>query len=157
MSISTTMMPLGKRLFGAMLPYSDDALRRALDRVHEQWRKACRAHDRLAIYKYLQAVFDLGMVWKKEKAEIARAKRAIRAAGIDLNVIEPFAAIIACTSSRKQVDNKLRSKWTRALLFAAEAKSSAEPLARFIRGHGGLNEAAAEYARRLGRHKAAVR
>ena len=139
------------------LPYSDDALCHALDRVHEQWLKARRQHDRFSIYKYLKAVFDLVMVWKKEKDETNRTKRALRLAKSTLVVVEPFAAIIACTSSRKHVDSKARSKWARVLMFCTEFKSSSEPLQHFIHRHGGLNQSAAEYSSRLGRHQTSGR
>ena len=43
----------------------------------------------------LKAVFELGMVWKKEKDEKNRAKRALQLAKANLAVIEPFAAIMA--------------------------------------------------------------
>jgi hypothetical protein len=134
-----------------VLLYSDEALCHALDRVHEQWLKARRQHDRLSIYKYLKAVFELVMVWKTEKDEKNRIKRALRLAKANLAVVEPFAAIIACTSSRKHVDPKLRSKWSRVLKFAAEYKASSEPLKHFIDRFGGLNGSLAEYSRRLGR------
>jgi hypothetical protein len=58
--------------------------------------------------------------------------------------IEPFAALIACTSSRKDVDEKTRSKWARALIFAAKYKSPDETLEDFIRRHGGINACVAE-------------
>jgi hypothetical protein len=64
-----------------------------------------------------------------------------------LDKIEPFAAVINCTSSRKKVDAKARSKWARALMFAAEDKSPDEPLEHFIRRHGGINSCAAELSR----------
>ena len=134
-----------------VLPYSDEALCHALDRVHEQWRKARHQHDRFSIYKYLKAVFELVMVWKKEKDETNRTKRALQLAKVNLVVVEPFAAIIACTSSRKHVDAKARSKWARVLMFCAAFKPSSEPLKHFIDRYGGLNQAAAEYSRRLGR------
>jgi hypothetical protein len=70
--------------------------------------------------------------------------------------IEPFAAVINCTSSRKKVDAKARSKWARALMFAAEYKLPAEPLEHFIRRHGGINLCAAELSR-LGRTQAQTR
>lgn len=53
---------------------------------------------------------------------------------------EPFAAVILCTADRQQVDKRTRSKWSRARRYAAEYKTSAEPLATFVRRKGGLNE-----------------
>ena len=133
------------------LPYSGDALRCDLFRLREAWCESRRQHDRFSIFKYLSAVFDLVMVWKKEDQAIARATRALRlkhrAYG---NIIEPFAAIISCTSSRRVVDVKARSKWVRALMFAEKDKSPSEPLEDFIRRYGGINSCTTELSR-LGR------
>jgi hypothetical protein len=71
-----------------------------------------------------------------------------------LDKIEPFAAVIGYTSSRKKVASKARSKWARALMFAAVYKASSEPLDHFIRHHGGINSCAAELSR-LSRTQAA--
>ncbi len=60
------------------LPYPDSALQWDLRRVHAAWRKSRRVHDRLSIYKYLTAVFDLVMVWQKENRAVDRANRALR-------------------------------------------------------------------------------
>jgi hypothetical protein len=130
------------------LPYPNDALINDLLRVHEAWRELRQRHDRFSVYKYLTAVYDLVAVWEKENRAIDRAKRALRLQGrAGGDKIEPFAAVINCTSSRKSVDAKARSKWARALMFAAEYKSPAEPLEHFIRRHGGINLCATELSR----------
>jgi hypothetical protein len=130
------------------LPYSSDALRGDLIRVRDVWRESRRRHDRFSIYQYLGAVFDLVMVWEKENRATDRAKRALQLKGRKGgDKVEPFAAVINCTSSRKKVDAKARSKWARALIFAAEYKSPDEPLEHFIRRHGGINLCAAELSR----------
>jgi hypothetical protein len=139
------------------LSYSNDALSNDLIRVHEAWRESRRRHDRFSVYQYLTAVFDLVTVWQKENRAVDRAKRALwlkrRAGGGN---IEPFAAVIRCTSPRKKVDAKARSKWARALIFAAEYKLPSEPLEHFIRRHGGINLCAAELSR-LGRTQTLTR
>ena len=107
----------------AQLSYSNDALSNDLIRVHEAWRESRRRHDRFSVYQYLTAVFDLVTVWENENRAVERAKQALwlkRRAGADK--IEPFAAVIRCTSPRKKADAKARSKWARALIFAAEDK-----------------------------------
>jgi xanthine/CO dehydrogenase XdhC/CoxF family maturation factor len=130
------------------LPYSSDALRGDLIRVRDVWRESRRRHDRFSIYQYLGAVFDLVMVWEIENRATDRAKRALQLKGRKGgDKVEPFAAVINCTSSRKKVDAKARSKWARALIFAAEYKLPAEPLEHFIRRHGGINLCAAELSR----------
>jgi hypothetical protein len=50
------------------LPYRGDALRWDLFRLRDAWRESRRQHDRFSIFKYLSAVFDLVMVWKKRKS-----------------------------------------------------------------------------------------
>jgi hypothetical protein len=135
------------------LPYPNSALQCDLTRVHEAWRESQRRHDRYSVYQYLSAVFDLVMVWQKENQAVDRAKRALflmrRKCGDN---IEPFAAVIRCTSPRKKVDPKARSKWAHALMFAAKYKSPDKPLEEFIRRHGGINLCAAELSR-LSRHQ----
>ena len=133
------------------LPYPNSALQCDLTRVHEAWRESQRRHDRYSVYQYLTAVFDLVMVWEKENLAVDRATRALRLKGRDGGKnIEPFSAVISCTSPRKKVDAKARSKWARALIFAAVYKASSEPLDHFLRRHGGINLCAAELSR-LGR------
>ena len=66
---------------------------------------------------------------------------------------EPFAAVILCTADRDQVDDRTRSKWSRALRYAAEYKDLNEPLRDFIKRKGGINRCASRFARsRLIRH-----
>jgi hypothetical protein len=135
------------------LPYSDDALSADLSRVRDVWREARRQHDRFSVYQYLTAVFELVSVWQKENRAIDRSKRALSLTGQDRpDHIEPFAAVIRCTSSRKHVDAKARSKWPRALMFAAQCKGQAEPVTRFMRRIGGINLCSAKLGR-LSRRK----
>ena len=100
----TTLNPNRRNQAQPRLSYSNTALECDLRRVRDTWRESRRRHDRFAIYKYLTAVFDLVMVWEKENRAVERAKRALwlkRRAGGDK--IEPFAAVIRCTSPRKRV------------------------------------------------------
>jgi hypothetical protein len=131
-----------------LLPYPNSALQCDLTRVKEAWRESRRRHDRYTVYQYLTAVFDLVMVWQKENRAVDRANRALflmrHKCGDN---IEPFAAVIRCTSPRKKVDAKARSKWARALIFAAKYKSLAESVKHFIRHHGGINLCATELSR----------
>lgn len=136
------------------LPYGDKALTADLKRVRDAWRESRRQHDRFSVYQYLTAVFDLVSVWQKENRAVARADRALWMRHQErLEHIEPFAAVIRCTSSRKKVNAKARSKWARVLYYAAAFKSPKERLGQFIRAKGGLNACAAEYSQRLGRWK----
>jgi hypothetical protein len=134
--------------FQPQLPYTNTALECDLNRVRDAWRESRRRHDRFSIYQYWIAVFDLVAVWQAEDRAVERAKRALRLKGREGgDDIEPFAAIIRCTSPRKKVDAKACSKWAHALMFAAEYKAASEPLDHFIRRHGGINACAAELSR----------
>ena len=139
------------------LPYRGDALHWDLFRLRDAWSKSRRQHDRFSIFKYLSVVFDLVMVWKKENQAIGRAKRALRLKHRTCgNAIEPFAAIINCTTSQKVVDVKTRSKWAHALMFAEKYKSPDKSLEEFIRRNGGINLSVAKFSR-LGRSKPRAR
>ena len=63
---------------------------------------------------------------------------------------EPFAAVIFCSTDRDKVDDRTRSKWSRALRYAADCKDVDEPLRDFIKRKGGLNACAARFACRQG-------
>jgi len=83
-----------------------------------------------------------------------RASRALSLRGCSpVREPEPFAAVIRCTADCDKVDDRTRSKWSRALRYAAEYKDMEESLRDFIKRNGGLNKCAARFARRLGRYK----
>jgi hypothetical protein len=64
---------------------------------------------------------------------------------------DPFAAVIRCTADPAKADKRTRSKWSRVMRCAAVYKPDSEPLERFVRRKGGINECAARFTRRLGR------
>ena len=134
------------------VPYTTQALRQDLLRVRNAWDE-CQAHrERDAIYSYLTAVFDLVAWWAAEDRALERARKALQLQHLDLpSTDEPFAAVIRCTSDPGKVDKRTRSKWSRVLRYAAEYKSSFEPLAAFVQRKGGINKCAGRFARWLGR------
>jgi hypothetical protein len=139
----------------ATLPFSTEALKANLLRLENAWETAQASRDRGAIYGYLAAVFELVTCWAQEGRAVKRARRALHLRGHDpLREPEPFAAVIFCSTDRDKVDHRARSKWSRALRYAAEYKDPEEPLDHFIVGRGGLNACAARFARRLGRGSA---
>jgi hypothetical protein len=135
------------------IPYTDEAMKQDLLRVRNAWDECQARRERDAIYTYLTAVFELIAWWTAENCALARARKALRLQRLDLPTDEPFAAVILCTSDRKKVDKRTRSKWSRALRYAAEYKITAEPLATFIQRKGGINTCAARFTRCLGRHR----
>jgi hypothetical protein len=74
--------------------------------------------------------------WAAEGRETGRSRRSLRLWCLDASGREdPFAAIIRCTAAK--ADKRTRSKWSRAMRYAAAYKPDSEALDRFIRRRGG--------------------
>jgi hypothetical protein len=134
------------------VPYTTQALREDIRRVRNAWDE-CQSHrERDAIYSYLTAVFNLVAWWAAENCALERARKALRLRCLEPSDHDgPFAAVIRCTSDLVKVDKRTRSKWSRVMRYAADYKPPGEPLDRFIKRKGGINECAARFARWLGR------
>jgi hypothetical protein len=142
---------LGRELI--TIPFSTEALKASLLRLQNEWETIQASRDRNAIYHYLAAVFELVTWWEHDQKEIEYAHRALQLQGRrSVREPEPFAAVIFCTSDPDKVDDRMRSKWSRVLRYAAEYKELDEPLGDFIKRKGGINECAARFGRRLGRY-----
>jgi hypothetical protein len=91
------------------------------------------------------------MAWAAEGRAADRARRALRLQRLDVSEREdPFAAIIRCTADTAKADKRTKSKWSRAMRYAAGYKPDSEPLDQFVRRKGGINACAARFTRRLG-------
>ena len=66
---------------------------------------------------------------------------------------DPFAAIIRCTADPAKADNRTRSKWSRALRYAAAYKPESEPLEQFVKRKGGINKCVTRFSVGLGRRR----
>jgi hypothetical protein len=130
------------------IPYTDEALKQDLLRVQNAWDESQVRRERDAIYTYLTAVFELVAWWMAENRARERAHKVLRLRNMTPFDDEvPFAAIIRCTSDPSKVDKRTRSKWSRALRYALEYKVASEPLERFMKRKGGINQCAARFAR----------
>jgi hypothetical protein len=135
-----------------IIPFSTEAMKATLLRLQNEWETVQTSRDRDSIYLYLTAIFEVVEVWSKEGKAVHRACRALHLRGHKpVREPEPYAALILCTSDPDKVDDRTRSKWSRALRYAAEFKDLDEPLRDFIKRKGGINKCAARFARRLGR------
>ncbi len=131
------------------VPFSTEAMQAALLRLQNEWETVQASRDRDAIYGYLAAVFELVEWWDQEGKAVERAHRALHQRGHNsVREPEPFAAVILCTADHDKVTDRTRSKWSRALRYAAEFKDLDEPLRDFIKRRGGINKCAARFARR---------
>jgi hypothetical protein len=126
-------------------------------RLESEWETVQASRNRDAIYGYLTAVFELVMWWVQEGKAVTRAGRALHLRGHHSDrEPEPFAAVILCTADCDHVDDRTRSKWSRALRYAAEYKdwasrwvisSSARAVSTNVRAD--LRVASGEVARRI--------
>jgi hypothetical protein len=126
-------------------------------RVRDAWDAYQDTRERDAIYIYLTGLFELVQCWEAEGEAKSRARRAAKVQEIISGrpgEIEPFTAIISCTADRKKADAKTRSKWSRALRYAAERKADRETLQQFMKRKGGVNRCASRYARRARQKRA---
>ena len=134
------------------IPYSSAALRQDLERLRGIWEDCQATRDRNAIYGYLTAVYGLVAVWTAEGREADRARRALRLERLEVSDrVDPFAAVIRCTTDPAKADKRTRSKWSRVLRYAVAYKPDAGPLDQFIQRKGGVNACAARFTRWLGR------
>jgi hypothetical protein len=137
------------------IPYSSEAMRQDLDRVRLTWENCQATRDRSAIYEDLDAVYSLVTWWAAEGREIDRGRHALRLCRLGVSDREdPFAAVIRCTADPAKADKRTRSKWSRLMRYAARYKDDAEPLDRFVKRKGGINDCAARFSRCLGRGRA---
>lgn len=141
------------RYLSDRVAFTDKALKVNLERLEREWEDYQSCRDRDGIYRYLGAVFELVSWWRRYDIAETYARRAmcLKAGQLVDHVPEPFAAIILCTADRQKVDYRTRSKWSRALRYAAEFKSRKESVSNFMKRKGGVNQCATRFARRLGR------
>jgi hypothetical protein len=105
------------------IPYSAESLRQDLQRVRNAWADCQATRDRDAIYAYLSAVYGLVAWWMAEGREVDRAHRSLRLCRLEISDREdPFASIIRCTAAPAKADKRTRSKWSRAMRYAAAYK-----------------------------------
>jgi hypothetical protein len=91
--------------------------------------------------------------WHRKPDEMHQALQTIKKEISNIKLPDDmYAAVIMLTADPKKVDDKMRSKWSRVLQYAAEYKPEKELLRDFLQRKGGINKCAARYARRLGRH-----
>jgi hypothetical protein len=90
--------------------------------------------------------------WTAEGRETDRARRALRLQRLEISGREdPFAAVIRSTANPAKAGQRTRSKWSRAMRYAAAYKSASEPLDQFIRRRCGINACASRFTRWRGR------
>jgi hypothetical protein len=126
---------------------SEARLSRRLEKVQLAWHdfQAERARD--AVYDYLQAVFEIVMHFKVRRRTKRLLRHAFRFADLRFDKrADPFTTVIRCTSGGA-ADNKMISKWARALRYSARCKEPGRRLEAFLKAAGGVNACATRYAK----------
>jgi hypothetical protein len=148
--VSGAVRKSGQRL-RALTPA--ERLRRRLEKVEGAGQQFQRNRARDAVYDYLEAVFAIVMHFKMRRRTKKLLRWVLKFAGLPAdNSADSFTAIIRATSG-DVVDNKMVSKWARALRYAACCKPAEMRLKAFMKAAGGVNACAAGYATRRRRYR----
>jgi hypothetical protein len=116
-------------------------------------KRTLSSGNRMAVRRFLGAIFNLVTRWETEERLEEGLYRLLDSlkAPVPLRIGEAFAVVIYCVAPH--VHQKRRSKWARALRYAAATKPDDESIRQFIKRRGGVNACAsryAEYVRRPG-------
>ena len=99
-----------------------------LERLRAVSKRTFSSDDRMPVQTFLAAIFNQVTRWQAEDRLVEELYRLLDSleAPVTLKIGEAFAVVIYCTASH--VDQKSRSKWARALRFAAANKPDDEPI-----------------------------
>jgi hypothetical protein len=128
------------------LPPKKSRLSSELETLRAVSKRTFSSGNRMAVRTLLGAIFNQVSVWEAED----RLEEGLYGlldslkAPVPLRIGEAFAVAIYCTAPH--VDKKSRSKWSRALRYAAANKPSDEAIKKFIKRNGGINACASRYA-----------
>jgi hypothetical protein len=128
------------------LPPKKSRLSSELEILKAVSKRTFSSGNRMAVHRLLGAIFNQVSVWEAED----RLEEALYAlldsldAPVSLKIGEAFAVVIYCIAPH--VDKKSRSKWARALRYAAANKPDDESVKKFLKRKGGINACASRYA-----------
>jgi hypothetical protein len=120
-----------------------------LETLKEVSKRTFSSGDRMAVHRFLAAIFNQVSVWEAEdrlEEGLYRLLDSLKAP-VPLRIGEAFAVVVYCIAPH--ADKKSRSKWARALRYAAAAKPDDESIKSFFKRKGGINACASRYARTL--------
>jgi hypothetical protein len=128
------------------LPLKQSRLSSELEMLRAVSRRTFSSGNRMAVHRFLGAVFNQVSVWEEEdrlEEGLYRLLDSLKAP-VPLRIGEAFAVVIYCTAPH--ADKKSRSKWARAMRYAAATKPDDESIKKFIKRKGGINACASSYA-----------
>jgi hypothetical protein len=128
------------------LPLKQSRFSSELERLRAVSKRTFSSGNRMAVQTFLGAIFNQVSRWEAEdrlEEELYRLLDSLKAP-VPLKIGEAFAVVIYCTAPH--VDQKSRSKWARALRYAATNKPDDESIKKFFKRKGGINACAAGHA-----------
>jgi hypothetical protein len=128
------------------LPLRQSCFSSELEKLRAVSKRSFSSGNRMAVQTFLGAIFNQVSRWQAEdrlEEDLDRLLDSLKAP-VPLRIGEAFAVVIYCTAPH--VDQKSRSKWARALRFAAANKPDNESIKKFIKRRGGINTCASRYA-----------
>ena len=137
-----------------VLPVKQSRLSSELEKLKAVSKRTFSTGNRMDVRPLLGAIFNQVYRWEAED----RLEEGLYGlldslkAPVPLRIGEAFAVVIYCIAPH--VDQKSRSKWARALRYAAAIKPDDESIKNFFKRKGGINACAsryADYVRRLGK------
>src|SRR5664279_2927273 len=128
------------------LPLKKSRLSSELETLSAVSKRTFSSGNRMAVHRFLGAIFNLVTRWEAEDRLEEGLYRLLDSlqAPVSLRIGEAFAVVIYCTTPH--VDKKSRSKWARALRYAAVNKQDDESIKSFFKRKGGINACASRYA-----------
>lgn len=128
------------------LPLKKSRLSSELETLRAVSKRTFSSGNRMAVHKLLGAIFNLVTRWEVEDRLEEGLYRLLDSLQdpVPLRIGEAFAVVIYCTAPH--VDQKSRSKWARALRYAAANKQDDESIKSFFKRKGGINACASRYA-----------
>jgi hypothetical protein len=142
-SSKTRLSPKNER---QALPLKKLRLSSELETLRAVSKRTFSSGNRMAVHRFLGAIFNQVSVWEAEdrlEEGLYRLLDSLKAP-VPLRIGEAFAVAIYCVAP--DVDKKSRSKWARALRYAAATKPDDEPIKKFFKRNGGINACASRYA-----------
>jgi hypothetical protein len=133
------------------LSLKQSGLSSELETLRAVSKRSFSSGNRMAVHRFLGALFNQVSVWEAEdrlEEGLYELLDSLKAP-VPLKIGEAFAVAIYCIAPH--VDKKSRSKWARALRYAAATKPDDEPIKKFIKRKGGINACASRYAKHVRR------
>ena len=129
------------------LPLKKSCLSSELAELKAVSKRTFSSGNRMAVHRFLGAIFNQVAVWEAEdrlEEGLYRLLDSLKTP-VPLRIGEAFAVVIYCVAPH--ADKKSRSKWARALRYAAATKPDDESITSFFKRKGGINACASKYVK----------